>query len=75
MQARIPRGRPEVVVNVTYEDAATCAKWAGKRLPTEAEREKAARGGFDQQPCTWGSEILTKGKSVRMAIIWQGEWP
>ena len=63
------------VVNVTHDDAAKYAVWAGKRLPTEAEWERAARGGLERQPFAWGDVFAPLGEDVWMANIWQGVWP
>ncbi len=61
------------VVHVAWDDVEAYARWAGKDIPTEAEWERAARGGLDGAEFVWGDELTPEGR--HLANTWQGEFP
>jgi formylglycine-generating enzyme required for sulfatase activity len=68
------RGREQhPVVHVAHADALAYAAWIGKRLPSEAEWERAARGGLEDVEFAWGEELHPGGRPV--ANTYQGDFP
>src|SRR5699024_8416959 len=69
----IKKRKNHPVIHISWNDALAYANWCGKRLPTEAEWEIAARGGLEQKTFPWGDELTPNGK--HKCNVWQGQFP